>query len=82
MAGAEAAAVTHGHELGYIPSAALGYDAIPDYYLDKLELREIIEEIAEDLYNDCRINEYSAGDDPVWISKYVEVDYRPANRPV
>ena len=64
---------------GNILGTALGYDAIPDYYLDKLELREIIEEIADDLYKDCRISEYSADRDPVWISKYVEIDYRPEN---
>ena len=64
---------------GNILGAALGYDAIPGYYLDKLELRQIIEEIADDLYRDCQIDEYSSGDDPVWLSKYVRIDYTPAN---
>ena len=64
---------------GNILGAALGYDAIPAYYLDKLELRQIIEEIADDLYRDCQIDEYSSGDDPVWLSKYVRIDYTPAN---
>ena len=65
---------------GNILGTALGYDAIPDYYLGKLELREIIEEIADDLYRDCRISEYDADRDPVWISKYVEIDYRPVKQ--
>ena len=34
---------------GNILGAALGYDAIPDFYLHDLELRDVIVEVAEDL---------------------------------
>lgn len=44
---------------GNILGTALGYTSIPDHYLEKLELRDIIEEISEDLYNDCQMSEYS-----------------------
>ena len=65
---------------GNILGTALGYDSIPDYYLQNLELRDIIEELAEDLYKDCRMSEYRNNDDPVWESKYIRVDYDPAMR--
>ncbi len=60
---------------GNILGAALGMDAIPEYYLETLELRDLIEEIAEDLYNDCQMEEYGDHRDPVWISKYIKIDY-------
>ena len=82
MIGAETAALTHGHELGYIPAAAfvhmliaavnhsgassstgavtgsimgtyLGYSSIPDKYIENLELKNVILELADDLYHDC-----------------------------
>ena len=60
---------------GNILGAYLGVDAIPDYYLKDLELRDIIEEIAEDLHNDCQMYEYGDYEDPIWISKYIHIDY-------
>ena len=60
---------------GNILGTALGYTSIPDHYLEKLELRDIIEEISEDLYNDCQMSEYSDYRDPVWESKYIYVNY-------
>lgn len=65
---------------GNILGAALGVDAIPDYYLQDLELRDIIEEVAEDLYYDCQMEEYSQYDDPVWDSKYIKVNYDKEKR--
>ena len=62
---------------GNILGAYLGAEAIPQYYLDALELQDIIEEVAEDLYQDCRMYEYW---DPVWISKYIHVDYDAQKR--
>ena len=59
---------------GNILGAALGFEAIPQKYLDKLELKDIIIEIAEDLYRDCRITEYGPGDN-LWESKYIEMSY-------
>lgn len=81
------AAVNHGGDsdstgavTGNILGAYLGRDAIPEYYLENLELRDIIEEVAEDLYNDCQMEEYSDYDDPVWDSKYIKVDYDAEKR--
>ncbi len=76
------AAVNHGGDsdstgavTGNILGAYLGVDAIPPYYLENLELREIIEEVAEDLYNDCQMEEDDDYYDPIWDSKYIQVDY-------
>ena len=65
---------------GNILGTALGYGSIPDYYLEKLELRDMIEEIAADLFDDCRMSEYSDYDDPVWESKYIQIDYDAERR--
>ena len=65
---------------GNILGTALGYTSIPDHYLEKLELRDIIEEISEDLYNDCQMSEYSDYRDPVWESKYIYVNYNKKKR--
>lgn len=65
---------------GNILGTALGYTSIPDHYLKKLELRDIIEEISEDLYNDCQMSEYGDYRDPVWESKYIYVNYDKKKR--
>ena len=104
MIGAETAALTHGHELGYIPAAAfvhmliasvnhsgassstgavtgsimgtyLGYSSIPDKYIENLELKNVILELADDLYHDCRISEYSPYHDRIWEQKYIKKTY-------
>ena len=62
---------------GNIIGTALGLHAIPEKYLEKLELRDIILEIADDLFNDCRMEEYEDYEDPVWLAKYVRMDYKP-----
>lgn len=59
---------------GNILGTYLGISKIPNKFLEKLELREIIEEIAEDLYNDCPIAEYadnSSKEAKRWIEKYI-----------
>ncbi|MCH5195628.1 MAG: ADP-ribosylglycohydrolase family protein [Oscillospiraceae bacterium] len=59
---------------GNILGAALGIDAIPQKFLDRLELKDVILEIAEDLYNDCPMSEYGPRDE-LWASKYIEISY-------
>ena len=59
---------------GNILGAALGFDDIPKKYLDNLELKSTILEIAEDLHHDCQISEYGPGDD-LWESKYISMSY-------
>ena len=43
---------------GNILGAYLGIEKIPNKFLEKLELKDLIEEIAEDLYNGCQVSEY------------------------
>ena len=60
---------------GNIMGAALGLKAIPEKYLEKLELRGVITELADDLCNDCQMEEYGDYEDPVWLAKYVRMTY-------
>ena len=62
---------------GNILGAYLGLSAIPPEYLDNLELKDVILELADDLYNDCRIDEYNMYDDEIWVEKYVRMTYDP-----
>ena len=80
------AAVNHGGDsdstgaiTGNILGAYLGLSGIPQKYLDHLELKEVIMEIAEDLYDDCQISDYSSQQCPAekrWYDKYVTATYR------
>ena len=65
---------------GNIAGASLGLRAIPKKYLEALERKDVILELADDLDNDCQMEEYGDDQDPVWIAKYVRMDYRPPNR--
>lgn len=60
---------------GNILGAYLGMKSIPDKYLEDLELRDTIIELADDLYNDCQMSEYGEYRDPIWIQKYIEHSY-------
>lgn len=60
---------------GNILGTALGFDAIPQKYVDKLELKDVILEVAEDLHHDCQISEYGPGDD-TWERRYIEMVHR------
>ena len=60
---------------GNIMGAALGLRAIPQRYLDPLELRDVLLELADDLYHDCQMAEHDDDKDPVWEAKYVRMDY-------
>lgn len=59
---------------GNMMGAMLGKKAIPNHYLDHLELRDVIEEIASDLAGGCIINGYDR--EPTvekkrWEDKYI-----------
>ena len=62
---------------GNILGARLGLTGIPEKYTKNLELKDVILEIADDLWQDCRMSE---GDyehrDPVWTQKYIEMTWR------
>ena len=64
---------------GQIWGAYYGKSAIEEKWLKDLELREVIEEVADDLYNDNKMREYGSYQDPVWIRKYMSGKY---NEPV
>ena len=79
------AAVNHGGDsdstgaiTGNILGAALGESAIPDKFLEKLELRKVIREIADDLFADCKMTEHGDYEDPVWTEKYIKMNYFPS----
>ncbi len=58
---------------GNIVGCLLGRSAIPDCFTEKLELREVLEEMAHDLYTGCLIAEYDRCDTPEkkrWEKKY------------
>lgn len=65
---------------GNLLGALLGYDAIPDYYKENLELRWLIEEIATDLASDIPVGEYmdcyDTTEKRLWMKKYVDVIIR------
>lgn len=60
---------------GNIIGAYLGYDAIPDYYKDNVELKDIILELADDMSIDVPISEYSSNTDEKWENKYLYCKY-------
>jgi len=63
---------------GNIMGLFVGEKGIPDYFLENLELRDIIEEVAQDVYYGCRISEYSNFEDispddaRLWELKYID----------
>lgn len=61
---------------GNIMGAICGYEAIPSYYKENLELRWLIEEMADDLADGIPVGEYlDCYDTPEkrrWMDKYVE----------
>ena len=65
---------------GNIMGAALGLKAIPEKYLERLELRDVILDLADDLFNDCQMEEYGDYEDPIWEAKYVRMDYQPEHQ--
>ena len=60
---------------GNILGAKLGLSGIPEKYIRNLELKDLILEIADDLYHDCQMTEYGEYRDQVWLSKYVYATY-------
>lgn len=62
---------------GNILGAYLGLSGIPEKYLENLELKNVILELADDLFNDCKITEYGSYHDEIWEQKYIYKTYRP-----
>ena len=64
-----------GDAAGNILGAKLGLAGIPEKYTENLELKDIILQVADDLWHDCRMTEHSDGDDPAWRKKYIDMSY-------
>ena len=64
-----------GSVTGNILGAYLGINAIPEKFITNLELKDLIEDVATDLFNDCKISEFSDYSDEVWESKYIYHNY-------
>lgn len=56
---------------GNIVGAYLGLKGIPQKFLNNLELKDIIVDVATDIYNACKMT------DDVWAQKYIENSYCP-----
>ena len=62
---------------GNILGACLGFNAIPEKYIEHLELRDLIIEIADDLYHDCPLDSWNIAETPdeiKWENKYSHFD--------
>lgn len=60
---------------GNILGARLGLGRIPAKFTKRLELLDVIEGFADDLYHDCQIDEYTSSPDGAWEHKYIHNDY-------
>ena len=56
--------------VGAILGARLGEEALPEFYLECLECRDILRELADDLYQGCPIEKGDVFFDDEWDSKY------------
>ncbi|MBE6152720.1 MAG: ADP-ribosylglycohydrolase family protein [Firmicutes bacterium] len=56
---------------GNIMGAHLGYSKIPNYYVEDLELKDVILELADDMSIDVPVSEYKEDNDKYWLSKYL-----------
>ena len=64
---------------GNILGAYLGLSGIPARFIYKLELQDIILELAADLYHDCCIDGYNppkTRNEKIWYQKYASINYR------
>ena len=61
---------------GNILGAWLGFDAIDERWKNHLELYDVILELADDLWQGCRMDAYSTDDNPDWVRKYVKAQWK------
>ena len=64
---------------GNILGAHLGLSAIPERFIKHLEFKDLIIEIADDLFHDCQIGDYIDVKDSDWKDKYF-LNRIPSNR--
>lgn len=61
---------------GNILGALIGYEAIDGKWKKKLELADVILEMADDLCRGCQMSENSHYQDPEWIRKYMHMQWK------
>ena len=59
---------------GTLVGARSGFNAIPDRFVDRLELVDVILELADDVTTDCPMYDWGPSN-PVWEHKYIYHDY-------
>ena len=59
---------------GTLIGARIGFNAIPDRFVDRLELVDVILELADDVTTDCPMYDWGPSN-PVWEHKYIYEDY-------
>lgn len=59
---------------GTLVGARIGFNAIPDRFVDRLELVDVILELADDVTTDCPMYDWGPSN-PVWEHKYIYSDY-------
>lgn len=81
IAGAMTFAANHGGDsnntaaiAGTLIGARIGFNAIPDRFVDRLELVDVILELADDVTTDCPMYDWGPSN-PVWEHKYIYEDY-------
>jgi hypothetical protein len=81
IAGAMTFAANHGGDsnntaaiAGTLVGARIGFNAIPDRFVDRLELVDVILELADDVTTDCPMYDWGPSN-PVWEHKYIYHDY-------
>ena len=81
IAGAMTFAANHGGDsnntaaiAGTLVGARVGFNAIPDRFVDRLELVDVVLELADDVTTDCPMSEWGPRN-PVWEHKYIYQDY-------
>lgn len=60
---------------GNIIGTHVGLTHIPEKYLAHLELADTIIEIANDLFDECQISEWTSSENGIWEDKYITADY-------
>ena len=81
IAGAMTFAANHGGDsnntaaiAGMLVGARIGFNAIPDRFVDRIELVDVILELADDVTTDCPMYDWGPSN-PVWEHKYIYHDY-------
>ena len=60
---------------GALLGAQVGTEGIPEFYLEPLELREPMTELASDLFQGCPMSRSARLFDDQWEQKYIQCSY-------